>query len=102
MFYQIKRMTVKEGTSTKVTDKFSGEGLIEKQTGFLGLEVLVKESRRGDGEILIVVRWESKEDWKNWEKSPEHIAGHKANAGKPKPEYIIDSRQDTYEVTASK
>lgn len=49
MFYQIKRMTVKEGTSTKVTDKFSGEGLIEKQTGFLGLEVLVKESRRGDG-----------------------------------------------------
>lgn len=102
MFYQIKKMIVKEGTSSIVIDRFRGEGLIEKQPGFIGLEVLLKEVRRGDEEVLIVVHWESKEDWKNWEKSPEHIAGHKANAGKPKPEHIIEVQQSTYETKLAK
>ncbi|GKV55322.1 hypothetical protein NCCP2222_12690 [Sporosarcina sp. NCCP-2222] len=76
--------------------------MIEKQPGFVGLEVLLKEVRRGDEEVLIVVRWQSKEDWKNWEKSPEHIAGHKANAGKPKSDHIIEVQQSTYETKVSK
>ncbi|TQR21525.1 antibiotic biosynthesis monooxygenase family protein [Psychrobacillus vulpis] len=102
MFYQIKRMVVKEGFSSTVVERFQGEGLIEKQPGFEQLEVLVKKVRRGEEEVLVVVRWTSEEDWKNWEKSPEHIAGHKANAGKPKPDHIIESSQNVYEVKVSK
>lgn len=102
MFYQVKRMVVKEGSSEKVIERFKGEGLIEKQPGFVDLKVLVKKVRRGDEEILILVNWESEEDWKRWEKSPEHIAGHKANAGKPKPDHIIESSQNIYELKASK
>ncbi len=102
LFYQIKQMVVKEGTSSKVMERFNREGLIEKQPGFVSLEVLLKKVRRGDEEVLIVVQWASEEDWKNWEKSPEHIAGHKANLGKPKPEHIIDSSQNVYEMKVRK
>lgn len=102
MFYQIKRMIVKEGFSQTVVERFQGEGKIEKQPGFAKLEVLVKKVRRGEEEVLIVTGWNSEEDWKNWEKSPEHIAGHKAKIGKPKPDHIIDANQSVYEVKVSK
>jgi len=102
LFYQIRRLIVKEGTSKLVVDRFKGEGLIEKQPGFVKLEVLVKKVRRGEEEVLVVVAWESEQDWKNWEKSPEHIAGHKANLGKPKPDHIIESNGGLYELKASK
>ena len=102
MFFQVKRIVVKEGFSEKVVERFSREGLIEKQPGFVGVQVLVKKVRRGDEEVLVLVSWESEEDWKNWEKSPDHIAGHKANAGKPRPEYMIESSQNVYTMAASK
>lgn len=99
MFVQIKRIVVKEGNATKVIERFtkkSSPSLVEQQPGFIGREILLKKVRRGDEEVLIMIRWESEEAWKNWEKSPEHIAGHKANIGKPKPDYIIESSQDLY------
>ena len=102
MFYQIKRMVVKEGFSSTVVERFQKEGKLEKQPGFEKLEVLVKKVRRGEEEVLVVVGWNSEEDWKNWEKNPEHIAGHKANAGKPKPDHIIESSQSVYEVKVTK
>lgn len=104
MFVQIKRMIVTEGNSSKIVERFGaktdGPTLLERQPGFIDKQVLVKKVRRGDEEVLIMIRWESEEAWKNWEKSPEHIAGHKANAGKPKPDFIIESSQDVYYVKA--
>lgn len=101
MFYQIKRIVVKEGFSEQVVERFSKKGgLISEQPGFIEKQVLVKKVRRGDEEVMVVVRWESEEAWKNWEKSPEHIAGHKANRGVPKPEYVVESSQDLYELKA--
>ena len=102
VFYQIKRFVVQEGTSQLVLDRHSKEGLIEKQPGFVSVKVLQKKVRRGDEEIMLIVEWESEQDWKNWEKSPEHIAGHKANAGKPKPEHIIEVSQNVYELKIQK
>ncbi len=61
-----------------------------------------KKVRRGDEEVLVLVQWESEEDWKNWEKSPEHLAGHKARAGQAKPDYVIESAQNVYYVRSSK
>jgi len=102
MFVQIKRIIVTEGNSDKVVGRFGGKpdgpSLLEQQPGFVDKQVLVKKVCRGDEEVLIMVRWESEEAWKNWEKSPEHIAGHKASAGKPKPEYVIESSKEVYYV----
>ncbi len=73
-------------------------GLLTQQPGFLGKQVLVKKVRRGEEEVMVMAQWESEEDWKNWEKSPEHIAGHKAKRGAEKPEYIVETSQDLYYV----
>ncbi|MFD2445363.1 antibiotic biosynthesis monooxygenase family protein [Bacillus sp. CGMCC 1.16607] len=99
MFYQIKKIVVKEGFSDQIVDRFSKKGGLQGQMpGFIDKQVLVKKARRGDEEVLVIVRWESEEAWKNWEKSPEHIAGHKANRGVAKPEFVIETSQDVYEV----
>jgi len=102
LFIQIKKMIVTEGNSDKVVQRFSGEGIIEQQEGFIDLNVLVKKARRGDEEVLVMIHWESEEYWKKWETSDAHIAGHKANLGKPKPEYIISSEGGLYDVKAVK
>lgn len=99
MFYQIRRFVVKEGHSDQIVERFSKRGgLQEQMPGFLDKQVLVKKVRRGDEEVMVIVRWESEEAWKNWEKSPEHIAGHKAKLGQEKPEYILETSHGTYEL----
>ncbi|WP_077210546.1 antibiotic biosynthesis monooxygenase [Bacillus dakarensis] len=102
MFVQMRKMVISEGHSDKVVQRFSKEGIVETQKGFIDMTVMVKKVRRGDEEVVILTRWESEEDWKNWEKSDAHIAGHKAKLGQPKPEYIIDSEGGKYEVKAVK
>ncbi|KWW22670.1 hypothetical protein AS888_03405 [Peribacillus simplex] len=102
MFVQMRKTVVKEGNSDQVVKRFGAEGVIEKQEGFIDLSVLVKKVRRGDEEVIIMINWESEEHWKQWEKSEVHIAGHKANLGKPKPEYIVSSEGALYEVKAVK
>ncbi|MGE7876725.1 antibiotic biosynthesis monooxygenase [Peribacillus muralis] len=102
MFVQMRKTVVKEGNSDQVVKRFSAEGVIEKQEGFIDLSVMVKKVRRGDEEVIIMIKWESEEHWKQWEKSEVHIAGHKANLGKPKPEYIVSSEGALYEVKAVK
>ena len=97
MFVITRTITVKEGTSALVVDRFSKEGPIDKMPGFIDVQVFVKKVRQGDEEVLIMIRWESEEAWKNWEKSPEHIAGHRQNLGKPKPEHIISQSHAKYE-----
>ncbi|KOF10026.1 monooxygenase [Planococcus glaciei] len=108
MFVQIRKWTLTEGNTDKIIERFTrkpeqGPSLIEQQEGFLGRELLVKDIRRGEEEVLMLVRWESKEAWKSWEKSPEHIAGHKKKikengAKPPKPDYIIAMEHGSYTV----
>ncbi|MGG3885458.1 antibiotic biosynthesis monooxygenase family protein [Brevibacillus panacihumi] len=102
MFVQMRKITVKEGFSDQVVNRFSGEGLIEKQEGFIDSTVMVKKVPRGEEEVIVQVRWESEAHWKQWEKSDAHIAGHKANLGKPKPEYLLNSEGGVYYVKSVK
>lgn len=98
MFIETKTILVKEGNSEKIISRFSQEGDIEKAEGFIDLSILVKQVKRGDEEVIILVRWESEEAWKNWEKSEPHLEGHRRSRGVPKPEFVISSQHSTYEV----
>lgn len=69
MFVQIRKMTVKEGHADKVIERFSSEGVIEKQEGLIDVTVLEKKVRRGDEEVVVLIRWESEDHWKQWEKA---------------------------------
>ena len=107
MFVQMRKWVVTEGNSDKVIERFTRRknpdkpSLLESREGYIGREILVKKVRRGEEEVMMMVRWESEEAWKAWEKSPEHIAGHKAKiaAGNPKPElpdYVISTDRGLY------
>lgn len=99
MFIQMRRFTVTEGSAHHVIEKFSkGDSPVSKQEGFIDLTVMEKKVRRGNEEVLVMVRWASEAHWKAWEKSPEHIAGHRAQKGQEKPEYIISVEVAAYEV----
>lgn len=104
MLIETKTITVKAGTSQLVVDRFSQPGPIEQIEGFIDLSVLVKNGRRGDEseEVVVMIRWESKEAWKRWETSEAHIQGHRESRGKPKPEHVLSSSHGMYEVKAVK
>lgn len=107
MFVQMRRMTIKEGYLEEVTARFRKKSdkpsILEQREGFIGRELLVSKPRRGEQEIAILIRWESEAAWKAWEKSPEHIAGHKKkiaeHGGKPpRPDYILHAEGGLYFV----
>ncbi|QST01047.1 antibiotic biosynthesis monooxygenase [Pontibacillus sp. ALD_SL1] len=102
MFIQMRTAIVTEGSSDLVVQRFSKEGIIEQQDGFVDLSVMVKKARRGEEEVIIMIRWESEEKWKKWEKSEAHLAGHRKKAGQPKPDHIIRSESAYYHVKAVK
>lgn len=53
MFVQMRKTVVKEGNAEQVVKRFGGEGIIEKQEGFIDLSVMVKKVRRGDKEVIV-------------------------------------------------
>ncbi|CAG7644094.1 Heme-degrading monooxygenase HmoA [Paenibacillus allorhizosphaerae] len=74
----------------------------QQQEGFIDANVMVKKARRGDEEVIVMIRWESEEAWKKWETSEVHLEGHRQNRGKPKPEHIISTSHGNYEVKVIK
>lgn len=98
MFVQVRKMTITEGFSEQVAGRFSKPGIIEEQEGFIGKEVLVKKVRRGEEEVLVLIRWESEAHWKQWEKSDAHIAGHKEKRQQSKPEFMLNVEVGKYEL----
>lgn len=100
MFIQMKTITVTEGNADKIVERFSQESAVEKSDGFIDLSVLVKKNRRGDEEVVVMIRWESQEHWKKWTTSDAHVEGHRQSKGKPKPDFIIQTEQNLYEVKA--
>jgi len=48
MFVVMRTVTVKEGTSHRVVENFSRPGAVEQQPGFVDIQVLLKDVRRGE------------------------------------------------------
>lgn len=102
MFIQIRRISVAEGHAEQVVEQFSKAGIIEQQEGFIDATIMQKKTRKGDEEVVVMIRWESEEHWKQWEKSDAHIANHRAKRNQPKPEYILNTEVGMYEVKTVK
>ena len=103
MFVIQRKMVVQKGYADKVVEQFSQKGIIDEQDGLVDVTIMKKKARRAEEEeVIVLFRWESEEDWKNWEKSDAHIEAHKAKRGQPKPEYIISVENERYEVQAVK
>ncbi len=69
VFIMLRKMVVTEGHADQVVKKFSKEGPIEQQEGFIDLTVMKQKARQGEEAIVVMIRWESEDHWKQWEKS---------------------------------
>lgn len=97
MFIMTRTILVEKGNSDKVVARFSGEGPMDNMDGLVDISVMVNTKSKEQEEVVVVIRWESQEAWKNWEKSDAHIQGHKENRGKQPPEYVLSTKVKLYE-----
>lgn len=102
MMMEIKTIVVQEGFADNIIKKFSEPGVVEEAPGFVDLSIMVQKARKGEEEVVVMIRWESKEMWKQWELSEPHLEGHRQSRGKQRPEYIISSKSGHYELKAVK
>lgn len=103
MIIEIKTIVVKPGFSDQVVERFSQPGgPITEIPGFIDLSVMVNRKKKEEEEVAIIIRWESEEAWKAWEKSPAHIEGHRQSRQNGKPEYVIGGSTNFYDVKTVK
>jgi len=98
MFIQMRTIVVEKGNAEQVIERFSKSGHVDGMEGFIDKIVMVNRKTKESEEIVVLIRWESEEAWKNWEKSPVHIEGHRNKRGEEPPAYIIESSVKMYDV----
>lgn len=102
MMIQTRTFTVEKGNSDKVVERFSAPGALEEMEGLIDISVSVNKKSKEQEEVLVLIRWESEEAWKNWEKSDAHIQGHRNSRGQEKPAYILGVNVNMYDVKTVK
>ncbi|TMV43689.1 antibiotic biosynthesis monooxygenase [Paenibacillus mesophilus] len=103
MLVQTRTIIVTKGNADQVVERFSKDSPIDGMPGLLDVTVMVNKAKKEDTEeIVAMIRWESTDAWKNWEKSDAHIQGHRESRGQPKPDYVISSLVNMYEVKTVK
>lgn len=102
MFIETKKFTVKKGYSENIINKFSRPRNEESTTerkkpqGLIDVTIMQKLRKEENEEVIVMFRWKSQEDHKNFKLSDAHKEGHK-NKGE-KPDFIINVSVDMYDV----
>ncbi|WMT41656.1 antibiotic biosynthesis monooxygenase [Paenibacillus sp. D2_2] len=102
MFIMTRTMLIEKGNSDKVIERFSQPGPMDEMEGLIDISVMVNKKSKEQEEVVTVIRWESEEAWKNWEKSPAHIEGHRQKKGQQPPSYIISTSVNLYNADVVK
>lgn len=100
LLIQMRTIVVKPGHAAEVVERFSRPAPVEQMPGLIDRTVMVNKRSKDREEIVVMIRWESEEAWKNWEKSDIHIQGHREKRGQTPPDYVISSTVGMYEVMA--
>ncbi len=98
MLIQTRTIVVQKGNVDKVVERFSREGILDERGGLIDITVMTNKRSKETEEVVVIIRWESEEAWKNWEKSPEHIQGHRDSKGQTPPDYVISTTVNMYNV----
>ncbi len=72
---------MQKGNVDKVVERFSREGILDEREGLIDITVMTNKRSKETEEVVVNICWESEEAWKNWEKSPEYIQGHRDSKG---------------------
>jgi len=100
MLIQTRTIIVEAGHADQVVERFSKPGLLDGREGLIDISVMVNKRKKEEEEVVVLIRWASEEAWKNWEKSPEHIQGHRDKRGQEPPAYVKSTTVNMYEVKA--
>lgn len=100
MVIQMRTIKVEKGYGEQVVERFSQDAPVDTMPGLIDRTVTVNRRSKEYEEVMVMIRWESLDAWKNWEKSDIHIQGHRQK--KEKPEYILDVSVNMYEVKTIK
>jgi heme oxygenase (staphylobilin-producing) len=98
MLIQTRTIVVEKGNADQVVERFSREGILDEREGLVDITVMTNKRAKETEEVVVIIRWESEEAWKSWEKSPEHLQGHRNNKNQAAPDYIISTTVSMYEV----
>ncbi|MEK3881371.1 antibiotic biosynthesis monooxygenase [Paenibacillus sp. PL2-23] len=98
MFIQLRTIVVEPGNAEQVMERFGTSGHIDTMPGLIDRTVMLAAKTKDSEEVIAMIRWESEEAWKNWEKDPVHIAGHREHRGEAPPSYVISSTVKMYNV----
>lgn len=98
MFIQMRRIVVTAGSAEQVVARFSKPGPIDAMEGLVDKTIMSSKISREEEEVLVMIRWESRDAWKNWEKSDVHLQGHRAKKGQEPPAHVISTKVTMYEV----
>ena len=96
MFILVRKLSIARGFSEAAVNKIKTSTLLPLQPGFHSVETYVRSVNKDSEEMLVLVKWDSKKDWQNWEKSDAHKAGHRVK--KEQPEYILGMEMNYYEI----
>lgn len=103
MLIQTRTIVVKPGNAELVVERFTKESPMDQMPGLLDKTVMVNRRKQEDNEeVVVMIRWESVDAWKNWEKSDVHIQGHRDKKGSAPPEYVVSTTVNMYDVKAHK
>ncbi|MFD1174712.1 antibiotic biosynthesis monooxygenase [Paenibacillus puldeungensis] len=102
MFVMTRTMIIEKGNSDKVLARFSAESPIDQMDGLVDISVMINRQSKEHEEVIVVIRWESQEAWKNWEKSEAHIQGHRNSKGQQPPSFIISTTVNMYDAQVVK
>ena len=102
MLIQTRTIVVQKDKVDLVLERFTKESPVDAMEGLIDRTVMVNRKKQDYEEVVVMIRWRSVEDWKNWEKSDVHIQGHREKRGKPAPDYIISPTVNMYEVKTVK
>ncbi|MDF2652994.1 MAG: antibiotic biosynthesis monooxygenase [Paenibacillus sp.] len=102
MLIQTRTIVVQKGNSDKVVENFGKPGHIETMPGLIDITIMVNKKSKESEEVIVMIRWESEEAWKNWEKDPVHLEGHRNNRGQQPPEFVISTTVNMYNVAKVK
>lgn len=100
MIIQVRTIVVQPGFGDQVAASYSVSAHIDTMPGLIDRTIMVNKRGKESEEVVAMIRWQSEEAWKNWEKDPVHLAGHREHRGQEPPAYLISSTVKMYGVQA--
>lgn len=102
MYVVVRVMKVQKGFSDKITEGFLSKNAMSQSPGFVKSNLLIDRKNPEYDLYRQEIFWLDKKAFFVWEGSPEHILMHKEKKNHTKPEEIIETSRETYELLASK